>query len=437
MRAIQAALVDAVRSGRLAEERLAEAAEAVEPRCADRPRGDRADADEARHGRLLAAARGPSVTRRGRLPRPARAPRSCSVDTGRQHRDRRRPLGAAGRRRRRRPASTALPAGARWSLQVRDAHRQPDVQATLAARSGRRPVVVEWGWPGRRTDDLPTGSAPAAGLAPGAVAVTDLLREAGWDARDRARSASTSARPRPSACVVDDDGHDPRPGPRGRPSPAPTASSAPRRGSSSAPRATGRELTGAVGVGMPGLVDVERGAVKHAVNLGVDGDWLPLRRPARRRGSACPVVVENDVNAATLGAVALSGDRRPRLPQHRHRPGRRAGARRPAAARRHGAAGEIGHVPVDPPGALCQCGQRGCLETVASGSALAAAWPSRRRPPAQALFAAAAAGDLAAIAVRDRFAAGVASAVRLLGLTVDPRDRRARRRRRPAGRAAA
>ena len=59
----------------------------------------------------------------------------------------------------------------------------------------------------------------------------------------------------------------------------------------------------------------------------------------------------------------------------------------------HGAAGEIGHVPVDPAGALCQCGQRGCLETVASGSALAAAWPSGDVPPAQALFAAAAAGD--------------------------------------------
>src|SRR5262245_35475481 len=40
--------------------------------------------------------------------------------------------------------------------------------------------------------------------------------------------------------------------------------------------ATGEALTGAVGVGVPGLVDVGRGAVKHAVNLDVDGDWLPL-----------------------------------------------------------------------------------------------------------------------------------------------------------------
>src|SRR5207342_3177938 len=85
-----------------------------------------------------------------------------------------------------------------------------------------------------------------------------------------------------------------------------------------------------------------------------------------------------------------------------------------------GAAGEIGHVPTDPTGAICQCGQRGCLETVASGRALAEAWPSGDQPPAQALFAAAAAGDARAIAVRDRFAAGVADAVRTLCLSVDP-----------------
>ena len=85
-----------------------------------------------------------------------------------------------------------------------------------------------------------------------------------------------------------------------------------------------------------------------------------------------------------------------------------------------GAAGEIGHVPVDPDGPICPCGQRGCLETLASGSAIAALWPSadgvspgrrcsrRRRPVGQS-----------AVAVRDAFAGHVASAVRLLVLTCD------------------
>lgn len=36
----------------------------------------------------------------------------------------------------------------------------------------------------------------------------------------------------------------------------------------------------------------------------------------------------------------------------------------------NGSGGEIGHMVVNPDGALCGCGNRGCLETVASGSAL-------------------------------------------------------------------
>lgn len=184
--------------------------------------------------------------------------------------------------------------------------------------------------------------------------------------------------------------------------------------------ATGAELPGTVGVGMPGLVDTERGAVKHAVNLGVDGDWLPLGDLLSEK-LGVPVVVENDVNAATLGAVAMSGE--DDLVYLSIGTGLAAGLVLEGRLRRgeHGAAGEIGHVPVDPSGVLCQCGQRGCLETIASGSALAAAWPSGAVPPAQALFAAAQSGDADAIAARDRFAGGVASAVRVLALAVDPR----------------
>ncbi len=174
-----------------------------------------------------------------------------------------------------------------------------------------------------------------------------------------------------------------------------------------------------VGLGIPGLVDVERGVVKHAVNLGLDGAWVPLRDELERR-LGLPVAIENDVNVATLGAVALSGIRD--LVYLSIGTGLAAGLVLDGELRRGatGAAGEVGHVPVDPNGALCQCGQRGCLETVASGRALAAAWPSGDRPPAQSLFAAAAAGDGRAIVVRDRFAAGVADAVRTLCLTVDP-----------------
>jgi predicted NBD/HSP70 family sugar kinase len=183
--------------------------------------------------------------------------------------------------------------------------------------------------------------------------------------------------------------------------------------------ATGERLDGVVGVGVPGLVDLDLGAVKHAVNLGVDGEWLPLRDMLVDRLDL-PVLVENDVNAAALGARSL--DDADDLVYLSIGTGLAAGLVLGGRLRRGatGAAGEIGHVSVDPQGELCPCGQWGCLETIASGAALAHAWPSADEPPAAALFAAAAGGDVVAIAVRDAFCDGVASAVRVLSLTVDP-----------------
>ena len=184
-------------------------------------------------------------------------------------------------------------------------------------------------------------------------------------------------------------------------------------------RETGGPLTGRVGVGVPGLVDVERGMLRHAVNLGVNGDDLPLRDLLAER-LGMPVVLENDVNAAALAARAVVGA--DDVVYLSVGTGLAAGLVIDGRLRRgeHGAAGEIGHVPVDPHGAPCGCGQTGCLETIASGRALALAWPTPDGPPAAALFAAAAAGDPAAVAARDRFCWGVASAVRVLALTIDP-----------------
>ena len=175
-----------------------------------------------------------------------------------------------------------------------------------------------------------------------------------------------------------------------------------------------------IGIGIPGIVDRDRGTVAHAVNLGLGGEWFPLAgRLADRTGAT--VAVENDLNAATWGAHVLSGA--DDLAYLALGTGLAAGFVLSGKLRRgvHGAAGEIGHVPVDPAGPLCSCGQRGCLELRASGSALSAAWPAQGDvPPAEALFAAAAAGNQEAVAARDRFAAGVADAIRMLSLAVDP-----------------
>ncbi|MDR5698282.1 ROK family protein [Agromyces aerolatus] len=177
-----------------------------------------------------------------------------------------------------------------------------------------------------------------------------------------------------------------------------------------------------IGVGIPGAVDSRTGRVEHAVNLGLDG--LDLGdRIADRLGVA--VRVENDVNAAALGAHHLLGQA-DGVPANSMAflnlgTGLAAGIVLDGQILRggRGIAGEIGHIPVDPAGERCVCGQRGCLEVIASGSAIARRWPTTHPLPARELFDRAAAGDVHAVAERDRFLTGVASAVRLLALTTD------------------
>lgn len=184
------------------------------------------------------------------------------------------------------------------------------------------------------------------------------------------------------------------------------------------------ELTGlspagfqSIGVGVPGMVDTVSGHVAHAVNLGLErlelGGML-----AGRLGVG--VRVENDVKAAALGTyhlLRLTGT----MAFLNLGTGMAAGIVVDGRLWRGstGIAGEIGHIPVDPAGALCGCGQRGCLETVASGSGIARQWPTDDPLPVRALFAAAADGDRDALAIKARLAEGIASAVRILVLTVD------------------
>ncbi|PFG42571.1 putative NBD/HSP70 family sugar kinase [Isoptericola jiangsuensis] len=181
-----------------------------------------------------------------------------------------------------------------------------------------------------------------------------------------------------------------------------------------------------VGVGVPGLVDADDGTVRHAVNLGLNGDPLELAALLSDRLGGVGVEVENDLNAAAVGAAHLveaeSGSGATDLAFLALGTGLAAGLVLGGRLRRgaSGAAGEIGHVPVDPAGPLCGCGQRGCLELYASGTAVSTMWPSRGdRPAPVELFDAAARGDLAAIAARDRYARAVAAAVRMLVLSVD------------------
>jgi glucokinase len=180
----------------------------------------------------------------------------------------------------------------------------------------------------------------------------------------------------------------------------------------------------AIGVGVPGVVDSITGQVTMAVNLGIGAQPYPL---AAEIGTALdfPVIIENDVRAAALGAhesMRLAGDPTDSLAMLSIGTGISAGVvlRGDLLRGTHGMAGEIGHVVVDESAALCRCGQRGCLEAVASGPAIARAWPKGLDGnAATALFAAAAGGDPAAEKVAGRIAGYLTTALTWLAAAYD------------------
>src|SRR3989338_1438109 len=127
-------------------------------------------------------------------------------------------------------------------------------------------------------------------------------------------------------------------------------------------RTRGGRVVG-VGVGVPGLVDTERGVVRYLVNL---PGWrqVPLRRLLARR-TGLPITVDNDVNAMTWGEYRWGAGRGTRslvcvmL-------GTGVGGGLIVNGRLYRgwtmSAGEIGHVPLGWDGPACPCGGRGCLE---------------------------------------------------------------------------
>jgi glucokinase len=179
----------------------------------------------------------------------------------------------------------------------------------------------------------------------------------------------------------------------------------------------------AAGIGVPGLVDPANGTLRHAVNLGIADGPFDLAGPVGRLVDA-PVTVANDTNLAALGAAAIFGDVDD-LAFLSLGTGVSVGLvlRGEVHHGSHGTAGEIGHLPIDGQGQLCECGQRGCVETVISGRSIARRWPADRvagMGPAAALLAAAAAGDAKAIAVRDEVCRSIGAAVALVAQSVDP-----------------
>jgi glucokinase len=148
----------------------------------------------------------------------------------------------------------------------------------------------------------------------------------------------------------------------------------------------GRHPAAAVGIGAAGFVDEVRSGVLFAPNLAWRDE--PLKRHVEEQ-VGLPVVVENDANAAAWAETILGAAR-----GHEHvmlvALGTGIGAgiviNRQLYRGRWGIAGEPGHYRVVPDGRMCGCGNRGCWEQYASGSALVAeAREFARRSPGAAV----------------------------------------------------
>ena len=172
-----------------------------------------------------------------------------------------------------------------------------------------------------------------------------------------------------------------------------------------------------IGIGIPGLVDAQEGRVLHAVNLGVESLAIAAHV---RTALGVPCFVENDVKTAALGAASLRDDSAS-IAYLNLGTGVAAGIVVDGHIWRgaRGTAGEVGHLAVDPHGRLCGCGQRGCIETLCGGGALARAWGRDVDLPVKDIMDAADAGDPAAITLRGDLFRGAAAAVRALVLAVD------------------
>jgi len=126
-----------------------------------------------------------------------------------------------------------------------------------------------------------------------------------------------------------------------------------------------------VGVGAPGAVDTESGRVIFAPNLPGWKD-VPLKKELEKQ-LGVPVCVGNDCNVCTLGVFDREYKAKPK-----HLVGIFIGTGIGGGIVIHGdlycghnlTAGEIGHMVIEVDGPKCGCGNRGCLEALASRTAI-------------------------------------------------------------------
>jgi len=126
-----------------------------------------------------------------------------------------------------------------------------------------------------------------------------------------------------------------------------------------------------VGIGVPGIIDMETGMMRKSANLPGWSDY-PVRDEIERRLGA-RVFLENDANVAALGEKWL-GAARDVDNMAMVTLGTGIGGAIILNGKifygMNGMAGEFGHVTVEPDGVPCGCGNHGCAERYASATAV-------------------------------------------------------------------
>lgn len=126
-----------------------------------------------------------------------------------------------------------------------------------------------------------------------------------------------------------------------------------------------------IGVAMHGVVDVAAGTSLYAPNLGLSN--IPIKEELEK-AFGLEVKVENDARAMALGEYWFGnhGELESILAVNM---GSGVGAGLIIDGKLyHGSsdiAGEIGHMTIDLHGEICECGNRGCLQTFVTGPAIA------------------------------------------------------------------
>lgn len=138
---------------------------------------------------------------------------------------------------------------------------------------------------------------------------------------------------------------------------------------------TPKAEVGGVGIGVPGKLDLEQGRVLWLPNL--PGHWInvPLQQQIEQQvGLPCHLI--NDARAMTFGEWKFGAGRGVKTVAC-FTLGTGVGGGLVMNGKLHlelgGTAGELGHQVIDADGPTCGCGSHGCLETYASGPAIAAA----------------------------------------------------------------